>query len=329
MQTARFGPDCHRDVPKIWPALETSWTIAKFAAVCTGQNGPARTLKETASDARKAETDSEAPRRRTAGRGMIRLFRRASADPKPGPGAVFDPPEPEHPLYVIGDIHGRADLLDHLLEAIERDADARGLSEAARIVMVGDMIDRGARSDEVLSTVHDMASRLPDRVIALMGNHERMMLDFLAGPTGEARAWIRYGGLETLHAFGVGGIGPKPTPERAERAAHDLAQSATQPVLDWLEDLPLQYRSGNVGVVHAGADPAVSLDQQEPGALLWGHRDFHRLPRQDGMWIVYGHTIVSAPVAQEGRIAVDTGAYESGCLTAAAIWQGEVRFLQV
>ena len=90
-----------------------------------------------------------------------------------------------------------------------------------------------------------------------------------------------------------------------------------------------KYSSGNVHVVHAGADPARPLDRQSAHTLIWGHPDFLRRPRRDGQWVVYGHTIVDVVAAENGRIGVDTGAYATGRLSAALITRDGVESLSV
>lgn len=244
------------------------------------------------------------------------------------PAAEFAPPAPEAPTYVLGDIHGRSDLLDRMLGLIDDDIHDHGVAETARVVIVGDFVDRGPDTRSVIDTLRDLARLMPRRVTVLLGNHERMMLDFLDRPEGGARAWLRHGGLDTLLSYGVGGIGPSPSPERAAGAAQRLAETLTPEVHGWLARLPLQDRSGNLGIVHAGADPDSPFDLQSPSVLTWGHPAFLERPRRDGLWIAFGHTTVDQPEARDGRIAVDTGAWTTGRLTAAAIWQGEVRFLQ-
>lgn len=244
------------------------------------------------------------------------------------PPAVFGPPEPEVPVYVVGDIHGRSDLLDRMLGLIDDDIHDHGVAGTARVVIVGDFIDRGPQAKPVVDTIFELTRLMPRRVTPLLGNHERMMLDFLERPESSARDWLRHGGLDTLYSYGVGGIGPSPSPKRAAEAAAQLAEALTPEVHAWLARLPLQDRSGNLGIVHAGANPDSPFDLQTPSDLTWGHPAFLEKPRRDGLWIAYGHTMVEEAHARDGRIAVDTGAWTSDRLTAAAIWQGEVRFLQ-
>lgn len=261
---------------------------------------------------------------------MMRFWRkrrRPARTARPGPEAHFAPPAPERPLYVIGDVHGCLGHLEALVALIEADALERGVIDDCVVVLTGDIVDRGDESRDVLERLLSLSSDAGDSLVCLQGNHERMMLDFMARPESGARAWLRHGGLQTLASFGVRGVGPSSGGERAVTAANDLFEAIPDAMMRWIREMPASYRSGNVAVVHAGADPMQSLEMQETRHLVWGHPDFERVSRVDGLWIVHGHTVVPEPVMVPGRIAVDTGAWESGRLTAAAIWDGEVRFL--
>ena len=246
-------------------------------------------------------------------------------------------PEPDRPLYLIGDIHGRADLLQKLFDLIDRDQSARGLEQPLAIFL-GDYVDRGADSRRVLLTLSSMAEGLANdadaegEMLCLMGNHERMLLDFLDSPAEAGPRWLRNGGVQTLESFGLDGIAETAGPEVLEAARDALAEAlgadATDGLAAWLRGLPLIAQSGNVAMVHAGCDPARAIDDQLPGTLLWGHPEFLIRPRNDGLWVAHGHTVVSRPAVTEGRIALDTGAWFSDRLTAAILVPGEpVRFL--
>lgn len=220
---------------------------------------------------------------------------------------------PEAPLYVIGDIHGRADLLQRALQK---------LTPGVPIVCVGDLVDRGEQSAEVLRL---LAGR-PD-ILCLKGNHEDMLLQFLEAPETLGARWLRYGGLQTLASFGVTGV-TETSPVEDRVVARNTLKEAMGPELEnWLRKLPLSYRTGNLVVVHAAADPRVEMEDQQQRHLLWGHPDFHRTNRSDGLWIVHGHTVVDTPCATNGRISVDTGAYATGKLTIADISANGVQFL--
>jgi serine/threonine protein phosphatase 1 len=233
--------------------------------------------------------------------------------------------QPEIPICVIGDLHGRLDLLEAMLALAGEQPDA----EAVRLVFVGDMIDRGPDSAGVLRRLHGLCTAVPERVICLCGNHERMFLDFLADPPGQGRRWLDAGGGETLSSFGLGQRVAGETPAARFEALAQALRAALPPArLAWLAGLPLVWQEGNLAVSHAGADPALALADQPPRALLWGHPGFARHPRRDGLWIAHGHVILPAPEAREGRISVDTGAWRTGRLSAAWIDAGGLRFLE-
>ena len=265
------------------------------------------------------------------------LLRRLRGGPSGALAAIRGPdgpplPRPTAPICAVGDIHGRADLLDAMVERVTAEIAAAGPAAAgARVVVLGDMVDRGPDSATVLDRLHGLACRAPARWTCLMGNHERMMLDFAAVPDAQAR-WLRFGGDRTLTSFGV--TVPDPAdPDALEQAGAALrAALARRPGLTaWLDGLPALWRDGPAGriaAVHAGADPRRPLERQDPAALIWGHPDFARRPRRDGTWVVHGHVVVPEPTVARGRINVDTGAWRSGRLSAAWLDASGLRFLE-
>ena len=98
-------------------------------------------------------------------------------------------------------------------------------------------------------------------------------------------------------------------------------------MIDWLTGLPCVWSSGNVHVVHAGTDPSRPMTSQDPSHLIWGHRDFERVRRTDGQWVLHGHVIMPRPTQANGRIAIDTSAYGTGVLTAAHVSAETVEFI--
>ena len=254
------------------------------------------------------------------------LFRRASPPADAQPGFQADPIQPDRPFYAIGDIHGSLGLLEQLLEQIDADVEARG-ETAVDLVLLGDYVDRGEGSAQVLQRLEQLSTLFPEQVTCLKGNHEQMMIDFLADPARAGRRWLRNGGLQTLASYGVGGVSDMSGPRALEEAAHALRQQIPEEVLSWLEGLPSLWQSGNVVCVHAGLDPERALADHPEEILIWGHPRFAQVPRQDGLWVIHGHTVVADPRVEGGRISVDLGAYYSGRLCAAAVAPGGVDFL--
>lgn len=236
-----------------------------------------------------------------------------------GPGDIAVPPlpRPDPPVCVIGDLHGCADALDRLLEVIA----ARPCAPRARLVFVGDMIDRGPNSARVLARLRAL-QRDQAGVHCLAGNHEAMCLAALERPAAMTR-WLNHGGDRTLESYG---LSPRSAAgETGSAAWHAALRDALRRAWpegteDWLRSLPELWREGGLAVVHAAGDPTHPLDDQPDGALLWGHRLSLRRPRADGTWVAHGHWAVPEVTAEAGRIAVDTGVWRGGPLS--AVWLG-------
>lgn len=232
----------------------------------------------------------------------------------------FDnPPLPDEDLVVIGDIHGRLDLLDDIMDEIARKAPNH------RLVFVGDYIDRGPSSKEVLLRLAD----LPDAPVFLMGNHETMMLEFLGDPVSKGLRWLKHGGLATLDSFGIS-LDDSTDSAGIMDAQARLAETLSGETADWLGSLRSYWQSGNLVVTHAGPDPQLPMDAQDQESFLWGHQRFLRDERNDQLWVAHGHWIVDQPTCARGRIAVDIGAWRTGKLAAAILTRnGDVEFIKV
>lgn len=248
-----------------------------------------------------------------------KLRRRARAEAFTAPVETGD-----RVVYAVGDIHGRHDLAERLLERIA--SDAARTAGPQRIIFLGDYIDRGEGARQTIALLRDFAGRSGIECVFLMGNHEQMLLRFLEQPAAGGR-WARYGGLQTLMSYDIGGVTNLRDPEVALRVRDHLVQAMGEH-RGFIEALRPSHRVGNVFFAHAGADPDLPAEAQETNTLLWGCDRFHQRDRGDGVWVAHGHFVVDRPTAERGRIAVDTGAYFSGRLTAARIAEDEVTFLQ-
>lgn len=236
------------------------------------------------------------------------------------PNAVPDPAvdlstlAPAEKFYAIGDIHGRLDLLQTLLSALDGDCP---------LVFVGDYVDRGGYSAQVLRQLHHLSTSPEKRTICLKGNHEDMLLGFLDDPRKMERVWLHNGGAQTLASFGLADVDLT----NPEFVAEQLRRAMGQSLLEWLPSRPLTWTSGNVTVVHAALDPSQPIDKQHARTCLWGHPKFPEKRRQDGQWVVHGHTIVTDPQIKHDVISIDTGAFATNQLTAVEISAGSVRFI--
>lgn len=213
--------------------------------------------------------------------------------------------------FAIGDIHGCLDQLTRLLDKCRRFA--RGLPST--FVFLGDYIDRGPGSQGVVQTIVDMQAAAPDRVIALAGNHEDLLLASLDFGDAMGR-WLANSGSATLQSYGV--TSPKDLPPDH---------------LAWIRSLPTHHDDGQRFFVHAGIRPGVPLDRQTRDDMLWIREPFLSSTADCGRLIIHGHTPRrdGKPELLSNRINLDTGAVYGGKLTAAIFEKDRrlpVEFLQ-
>lgn len=216
---------------------------------------------------------------------------------------------PDQNFWAIGDIHGCADNLDRALVHIQEDF----------IVTLGDMVDRGPQSADVLARLWRLQNDEPSRVICLKGNHEQMLLEFIDDPAGLGARWLSFGGKETLESFGISDVSSRPDAEEALDLADRFEDALPRGMQDWLRNLPIYWNTGNVWCVHAGMNPKKAAEKQSERTLLWGHPEFYSTSRNDDICVVHGHTIMEEAGVSDGRIALDTGAYQGRGLTAGHI----------
>lgn len=218
-------------------------------------------------------------------------------------------------LYVIGDIHGRLDLLDQIISLIHRDFDQFGGS--CLIATLGDYIDRGPNSRGVIERL--MSNPFPGHYVALKGNHELILEMFLADPA-IGSEWKDLGGLETLHSFGVP-VAELMMGRKYERAAEQLRAALLPEHLEFLRSLKLSLTVGEFFLCHAGIRPGIPLQKQSEQDLLWIRDEFLTSQTNFGKMVVHGHTPVEKPELLANRINIDTGAFATGrlsCLVADA-----------
>lgn len=220
-------------------------------------------------------------------------------------------------VYAVGDIHGRCDLFEALVEAIEID---NGERPPARMttVLLGDLIDRGPDSYGVLTVAKEW-QRLRD-VRILLGNHEEMLLDALDNIE-VLKAFIRFGGRETLLSFG---IAEQAYIDASWEELHEMMRAAIpQRMIDFIRTFEDQVQIGDYAFVHAGIAPGIGLEAQKRSDLRWIREPFLSHEGWHGAVVVHGHTITDDAQIRENRIGIDTGAYASGVLTALGLEGGQ------
>jgi serine/threonine protein phosphatase 1 len=225
-------------------------------------------------------------------------------------------------LYVIGDIHGRADLLERMIDLIARDLQAAPARNSLTVT-IGDYIDRGPDSRGVLERLP--ANPFPGDFIALKGNHEALLAQFLHEPAA-AEHWRRLGGLETLHSYGVD-VGPLMHGRNYRQTAEALAAALPAAHRDFLASLKTCWTEGGYFLCHAGVRPGVPLPRQREHDLLWMRDPFLGSAADFGKIVVHGHTPVEEPEIRANRINIDTGAFMTGRLSCAVLQAGHVRLL--
>jgi serine/threonine protein phosphatase 1 len=239
---------------------------------------------------------------------LLNAFGHRAARSQPPRPRLFLDKAPEV-IYAVGDVHGCYDLLTRLEQQIADNA-ARFPGDKW-IVMLGDYVDRGPRSSDVIH--HLMGPPPPDFTrYCLAGNHEQLMLSYLERPDPE-HAWLSLGGRETLHSYGIRQV---------------LERQAMQPVLarqipaqhvEFIRRAPSLISVPGFVFVHAGLRPEIPLSQQSEQDMLWIRPDDDLAPSSTKLLTVHGHTPVPAVEARGGRINIDTGAFATGILSSVRI----------
>ncbi len=229
-----------------------------------------------------------------------------------------------HRLYCIGDIHGRLDLLQEVHRKIA--ADALDFDDTKILVYLGDYIDRGAQSKQVIDCL--LEDNFPGfEKVFLMGNHEQVLLQFLSSKDAViAHEWFKFGGLSTLASYGVNVRGV-PTTKDISQLRAEFREKLLARHMDFFERLVLNYEIGGYFFVHAGVRPKIKLHRQRPEDMLWIREEFLNSDVFHGRVIVHGHSVTDEPEIRHNRIGVDTGAYASGRLTCAVFEGVSCRFL--
>jgi serine/threonine protein phosphatase 1 len=224
---------------------------------------------------------------------------------------------PGQRVYAIGDIHGCLDRLVALHELIAEDMAERPVGHTT-LVHLGDYVDRGADSAQVIDWLINRPPVPADEIVNLMGNHEHMMLSAVVGTDKDAPShWLMNGGADSLLSWGIARTVPP-----AEWASRIPIQH-----LLFLRDLAISRQIGPYLFVHAGVRPGVKLELQSRQDMMWIREPFLSSRADHGAVVVHGHTPKREPIVQPNRIAIDTGAVLGGALTCVVLEGDRLGFL--
>ena len=196
-------------------------------------------------------------------------------------------------IFAIGDIHGSADKLSTLMEKIPIDYTKDIL------VFIGDYIDRGPGSFEVVDYLVELKQNHPD-IVFLKGNHEDMLQKYLAGT--DRFTYLFNGGQQTLDSY-------------LNRQNKSEFSPIPSDHLEFYKSLVLHHQTEDYIFVHAGVRPKIPLDKQKPEEILWIREDFIHSKSDFGKRVIFGHTPFSEPLVQPNKIGIDTGAVYGNLLT--------------
>ena len=203
---------------------------------------------------------------------------------------------------VISDIHGELELFEELLRKAEYDPDQDLL------ILLGDYVDRGPNSKEVLNRVIELKGR---GAIVLSGNHDAMMVAAEAGEPGARERWARNGALPTLQSYDSSITGMAiPT------------SGIFQEHVSFLRQLDYYFETDEYIFVHAGVQPGTPLEGTDPLILMWIREEFYEIYEGEKT-VVFGHTPAfvlrgtddnDIYFGENGIIGIDGGAEYGGQL---------------
>lgn len=193
----------------------------------------------------------------------------------------------------IGDVHGMFQLLASLIWNQIMFNPAEDM-----LVFLGDYIDRGPQSKQVVEFVASLKERYPDSVVLLKGNHEELAENAFRNPdtTADVSLWLHNGAASTIKSFG------------------DLRE-AEKVLMPFIEKLEMYKEIEGYTFVHANfPSPEITDTESREQCMLWS-RDFSK-PFPDGRTLVVGHTVQNEVFFENGYTFVDTGAYKTNRLSA-------------
>jgi serine/threonine protein phosphatase 1 len=216
----------------------------------------------------------------------------------------------EQRVFAIGDVHGCFDSLKELME------EKIGLTLSDKVILLGDYIDRGSKSKQVIDYLMNLKEKGYE-LVTLRGNHEQMLLDAYEDEQ-LVRLWVMNGGAATLKSFGISKI-----------------RQLDPAYLDFFNSLPLFYSYNNYLFVHAGFNDRIDNPFEGTYHMVWESRDRYSHPLLKDKIIVHGHSVITPALCEERILGnekvidLDTGCVftnynEYGRLTGWEITTGKI-----
>jgi serine/threonine protein phosphatase 1 len=242
---------------------------------------------------------------------FVRKLLEKKSEPQQLRARITIPPERVSDVFVIGDIHGRLDLL---LQAEQKILERMsGVGRPAIVVCLGDFVDRGPDSRGVID---HLIRKMPPPLyrIPICGNHDDSFLNFLREDQFDP-AWLDFGGDKTLMSYGVN-ASQLLRADASGRKLKDATRNAVPPShVSFLESLPVALSFGRYLFVHAGIQPGRPLAEQSDFDLMWIREPFISMGPGFDMTVIHGHTPVADVQYGPNRVGIDTGAYATGKLS--------------
>lgn len=214
-------------------------------------------------------------------------------------------------VFAIGDVHGCFDELYALVSHLISD---QGVTEEDQVIFIGDLIDRGPASREVLEYVCSLKEKWP-RTVVLRGNHEDMFLGFLGKGGFGGDVYLSNGGVECLKSYVLNPYLP----------GAQVAPLIPTHHLELLENLEYGVTLGEFLFVHAGVNPRIRLATQDPHDFMWIRSEFTHAEHTFGKTVVFGHTpfediFMHLPF----KLGIDTGLVYGNKLSAVELVEGDL-----
>jgi serine/threonine protein phosphatase 1 len=214
-------------------------------------------------------------------------------------------------VFAVGDIHGCIDEIRVLINFLTNE---QALDERDQLVFIGDYIDRGRGSRQVIELMLSLKERWPHTVF-LKGNHEDMLLAFLGFEGQGGDVYLVNGGNAFFESYGIDPVG----------SLSDIREQVPATHMDFLHGLELGVVLGEFMFVHAGVHPAKPLDEQGVEDLLWIRHEFVQAPHNFGKTVVFGHTAFNEVLVDlPYKIGIDTGAIYGNQLSIVELVHGDL-----